>query len=262
MRVAVIGGTGSVGSLVARELAARGDEVRVVSRRPPAAALPAGAMHARADLTSGEGLREAVDGMEAVVDAANETRAARRVIVDGTARLLAAEADAGVAHHVEISIVGCDRASWSYYDAKVEQEAVVAGAAVPWSLLRATQFHTLLERGFAAAARLRVLPTGSALLQPIDPLLVAHRLAEAVHAGPGGRLPDIAGPEIRTVAQLAHDWREHLGRSLLPVRVPFAGKAGRAMRAGGLCDASAAAGGPTFAEWLAGGSGRAGGGAS
>lgn len=255
MRVAVIGGTGGLGSLVARELAARGDELRIVSRRAPARALPAGATHVRADLASGEGLREAVDGVEVVLDAANEVRRARGVLVDGTARLLAAEAEAGVAHHVAISIVGCDRVPWSYYDAKVAQEDVVATGGVPWSVLRTSQFHTLLADAFAAAARMRLLPTGSARLQPIDPALVARRLSDVMHASPGGRLPDMTGPQIRTVTELAHDWRPHAGRRLLPLRLPFAGRRGRALRAGALCNADAAAGGPGFAEWLAADSG-------
>lgn len=252
MRVAVIGGTGSLGTLVMRELVARGDEVRVVSRRPPAASLPDGATHARADLASGEGLREAVDGAEAVVDAVNEVRRARAVLADGTARLLAAEAEAGVGHHVAISIVGCDRVSWSYYDAKVAQEDVVATGGVPWSVLRATQFHTFVAMAFAAAARLRVLPTGDVRVQPIDAPLVARRLADAVHDGPGGRLPDLAGPRVETVSDLAQAWRAHAGRRrLVPLPLPFAGRRGRALRDGAITDPGAAAGGPAFAEWLA-----------
>lgn len=255
MRVAVIGGTGELGARVVRELAARGDDVVVVSRRAPAdpCLLPPGATHAAADLASGAGLREAVDGADAVVEAANDVRRAREVLVGGTQRLLAAEADAGVGHHVAISILGCDRVSWSYYDAKVAQEDAVTGGPVPWSLLRATQFHRLLATAFAGAARWRLLPTGRLRLQPVATAVVARRLAEAVHAGPGGRLPDVAGPEIRTLSQFAADWHAHDGRRLVPLRVPFVGKRGRALRGGALCDASAAAGGATFAQWLAAG---------
>ncbi|HZV75432.1 MAG TPA: NAD(P)H-binding protein [Conexibacter sp.] len=251
MRVAVIGGTGALGALVVAELAARGDAVRAVSRRPPAGAPPAGAEHVRADLVNGDGLRAALDGLEAVVDASNALRGARDVLVEGTLRLLAAGADAGVGHHVAISVVGCDRVPMAYYGAKVAQEEAVASGAVPWSLLRATQFHTLLAEVFAAAARWRVLPTGRALLQPIDPLVVARRLADVVHGGPGGRVPELAGPEVRTLAELAQDWRAHRSGRLLPLPLPSVGKLGRALRAGGLTDPAAAAGGATFAQWLA-----------
>ncbi|MFL5816609.1 MAG: SDR family oxidoreductase [Conexibacter sp.] len=252
MRVAVIGGTGGLGSLVVAELAARGDAVRAVSRNAPAAGtLPAGVEHARADLANGDGVREALDGVDAVLDASNDRRSARDVLVDGTLRLVAAGADAGVQHHVFISIVGCDRVPNAYYDVKVAQEEALAGGIVPWSLLRATQFHTLLAGVFAGTARRRLLPTGRMLLQPIDTPVVARRLADVVHAGPAGRVPDLAGPQVETLAQLAGSWRAHHRGWLLPLPIPALGKGFRAMRDGGLTDPAAAADGPTFAQWLA-----------
>lgn len=240
-----------VGALVVGELAGRGDEVRVLSRRP-GGDLPAGASHRRVDLSTGDGLSAGVEEVDAVVDAANEMRRAEAVLVGGTRRLLEAEAGAGVGHHLAISIVGCERTPYSYYRVKVAQEREVASGPVPWSVLRATQFHTLLAGVFAMAARGRLLPTGRIRLQPIDPAVVAHRIAEAVHAGPSGHLPDIAGPEVRTLTELARAWRGHDGRSLLPIRAPIVGRLGRALRAGTLCDPAAAAGGPTFERWLAG----------
>jgi uncharacterized protein YbjT (DUF2867 family) len=141
--------------------------------------------------------------------------------------------------------------SWSYYDAKVAQEQVVAAGGVPWSVLRATQFHAFIAETFAAAARFHLVPTGRALVQPIDPIVVARRLADVMHEGPSGRLPDLAGPQLRTLTQLADDWRTHAGRRLLPLRIPFVGKVGRALCAGGITAEQAAGGGPTFAEWLA-----------
>lgn len=253
MRVAVIGGTGGLGSLVVAELAARGDEVRAVSRRPPSpdGSLPAGAEHVCADIASGDGLRAALEDVDTVVDASNNLRHAREVLVEGTARLLATGAQAGVRHHIAISIVGCDRVPNAYYDAKVAQERAVAGGPVPWSLLRATQFHTLLEWAFAAAARWRVSPTGAALLQPVDAPVVARRLADVVHALPAGRLPNLAGPQVETLSALARQWRAHQRRRVLPLRIPSVGKANRAMSDGHLTDSAAAAGGPTFAQWLA-----------
>jgi uncharacterized protein YbjT (DUF2867 family) len=252
MRVAVIGGTGELGSLVVAELAARGDAVRAVSRRAPAAGqLPDGAEHVRADLTSGDGVRAALEGVDVVVDASNDRRRARDVLVDGTLRLVAAGADAGVQHHVLVSIVGCDRVPNAYYAAKVAQEEALASGTVPWSLLRATQFHTLLAGMFAAAARFRLLPTGAMLLQPLDAAVVARGLAGVVHAGEAGRVGDLAGPQVETLAQLARSWREHRGGPLLRLPIPPLGRGLRAMRAGGLTDPAAAADGPTFAQWLA-----------
>ncbi|HET6449215.1 MAG TPA: NAD(P)H-binding protein [Conexibacter sp.] len=254
MRVAVIGGTGELGSLVVRQLAARGDEVRAVSRRTPAAGkLPAGVEHAAADLTSGEGLPAALAGVEVVVEAANDRRRARDVLVDGTRRLLADAADAGVRHHVAISIVGCDRVPHPYYEAKVAQEQALAAGGVPWTLLRATQFHALVADAFAGTARFRVLPKVRTPLQPIDTTVVARRLAELVHGEPAGRVADLAGPQIETLAELARAWRAHDGRRLLPLRLPARalGRGGREMAAGELTDAHAATAGPTFVQWLA-----------
>lgn len=251
MRVAVVGGTGSLGSRVVRELAARGDDVRVLSRGAPKDP-PAGVSHSRVDLTTGDGLAAALDGVDTVVDAVNDSsRKARAVLVEGGRRLLAAEAAAGVRHHVAISIVGCDEVPFSYYRAKVEQEAVVAGGGIPWSLLRATQFHDLIAMAFAAAGRLRAIPTGSARLQPIEAAVVARQLADAVHDGPAGRLPDVAGPEIQTLTELSRAWRAHQGRRLIPIPIPAVGRAGRALAAGVLCAPDGAQPGRTFAEWLA-----------
>jgi uncharacterized protein YbjT (DUF2867 family) len=249
MRVAVVGGTGVLGRLVVAGLVARGDEVAVLTRSA-GARLPDGASHRRVDLASGEGLAEGVAGVEAVVDASNDTRRAREVLVAGSERLLRAEADAGVGHHVAVSIVGCDRVPISYYKAKVAQEEAVAVGAVPWSLLRATQFHTLLDWAFRRAARFGFVPTGGAPIQPIDPAVVAARLADAVHDGPGARLPDVAGPEVRTLSELARSWRRARGRHPLPLRIPMVGKAGRALREGGLCEPGAAVAGLSFEEWL------------
>jgi uncharacterized protein YbjT (DUF2867 family) len=253
VRVAVVGGSGVLGRLVVAELLARGDEVRVLSRRDPGR-LPSGASHRRADLASGAGLAEGLAGVEVVVDASNSSptrRQARVVLVEGSERLLGAAAEAGVRHHVAVSIVGCDRVPTGYYGAKVEQERAVEAGPLPWSLLRATQFHALVEWGLASAARFGVVPTGAARLQPVDPAVPARRIADAVHAEPAGRLPDVAGPEVLTLSELARIWRRARGRHPLPLRIPTVGRLGRALRAGGLCDPAAAVRSRSFEEWLA-----------
>jgi uncharacterized protein YbjT (DUF2867 family) len=249
MRVAVVGGTGTLGASLVAELVRRGEEVRGLSRRP-GTALPAGASHAAIDLASGEGLGEALAGSEVVVDAANARKRAGEVLVEGTKRLLEAEVAAGVRHHLLISIVGCDRVPMGYYRVKTAQEEVVAGGPLPWTLLRATQFHPLLAGVFEGAARWRLRLSGAARLQPIDVGVVAARLADAAQAEPAGRLPGLAGPEVKTLGELSRVWRRADGRRLAPRRGPSVGKLGRALRDGGLCDPSAAAPGPTFGEWL------------
>jgi uncharacterized protein YbjT (DUF2867 family) len=254
MNAAVVGGTGVVGSRVVAALVARGDAVTVISRSAPApgAAIP-GVGHRRADLMTGDGLAAALDGVDVVVNAVSDPAGRSEVLVEGTRRLLAAEAQAGVGHHVAISIVGCDASELRYHRVTRAQEQVVVDGPVPWTVLRATQFHTLVDMVLSTLAKKRLLPRGSGLLQPIDPGVVARRLADAAHGEPSGRLPDIAGPEVLTVSQLAQIWRTRTRRGpFIPLPVPGVGAVGRPLRRGVLTAPAAAVEGPTFGEWLAG----------
>lgn len=246
--VAVVGGTGTLGALVVGDLLAKGAEVRVLSRS--ATNVPAGATHHRVDLTSGAGLAEALAGVDTVVDAANSTKAAEDVLVAGTRRLLEAEAGAGVGHHLAISIIGVDQVPISYYRNKLAQEEAVEAGPVPFSILRAAQFPQLLDGAFAAAARFGVRPTGAAKVQPVDPTIVAARLADAALAGPAGRLPNVAGPKVQTLTELSRAWATARGKHRLPLHFPSWGKMGKALAAGALCDPAASTPGEDFEEWL------------
>lgn len=132
-KIAVAGGTGLVGAMVVAEVRRTGATPVVIARS------------AGVDLTTGSGLAEALDGVDAVIDASNvDTLSAKRSVAffeAATGRLLAAGEEAGVRHHVALSIVGCDRVDLPYYLGKRRQEALVAAGPVPWSVLRATQFH-------------------------------------------------------------------------------------------------------------------------
>ncbi|MFJ4653650.1 SDR family oxidoreductase [Nocardia sp. NPDC088792] len=251
MRVAVIGGTGGLGATVAARLVDRGHPVRIVSRTRPERVEP-GIEHRGADLATGAGLAEALDGMDVVVDAVNSQKQTRAVLVDGVNRLLTAEQEAGIGHHVAISLVGCDLVPMAYNTAKVEQERLVTAGPVPWTLLRATQFHGYLATMLSAAARARITPRSGALFQPVDIAAVADELVHAVESGPAGRLADIGGPEARTLTELANQWRQAHHGTLVPLRIPLPGKAGRALRAGAGClDDTGRPVGGGFAEWLA-----------
>jgi uncharacterized protein YbjT (DUF2867 family) len=246
--IAVVGGTGTLGSLVVAELVRRGTPVRVLSRG--ASGVPAGIEHRRCDLSSGEGLAEALAGASVVIDSANSMKAPEETLVAGTRRLLKAGAAAGVGHHLAISIVGVDLLSMSYYRAKVAQEEAIEAGPLPWTILRATQFHQLLDGGFAALARFGIRPTGSARLQPIEPSVVAGRLADAALAAPAGRLPDLGGPRVETLGELGRAWASARGTRRLPLRVPAWGKLGKGLAAGALCVPDAPAPGEDFEEWL------------
>jgi uncharacterized protein YbjT (DUF2867 family) len=129
MNIAVIGGTGTLGHHVVEQARSRGHEARSLSRS--SADFPV-------DLTTGAGLEAALAGVEVVVDASNAQKGAQEVLVEGSRRLLAAERDAGVRHHVLISIVGIEQTPARYYATKVAQERVVSDGPVPWTIVRGT----------------------------------------------------------------------------------------------------------------------------
>jgi uncharacterized protein YbjT (DUF2867 family) len=246
--IAVVGGTGTVGAPTVAELLGRGETVRVLSRG--AQGVPAGAEHRRVDLLSGEGLAEALAGADVVIDAASSQKGAEKTLVEGTRKVLDAGAAAGVGHHLLISIIGIDEVPVGYYKVKLAQEAVVEAGAVPWSILRASQFHQLLDGAFGAAARFGVRPTGRARIQPVDPRVVAERLADAALAPPAGRLPDCAGPRVETLSELSRAWAAARGKHRLGLRVPSWGKIGKGLAGGALCAPDAAGPGEDFAGWL------------
>ena len=227
--ILVTGGRGSLGRRVVERLrsAGAGRDVRVLSRsgRPGTV---------RADLLTGEGLDEVVEGIDAIVHCASSPRKTRQTDVEGTERLLRAAGRAGISHFVFISIVGVDRNPYfPYYRMKLEVERVLEGSPVPWTILRATQFHEFVLRVVQLLDRIPVMmaPRGF-LLQPIDIGEVADRLVELALADPAGRVPDVGGPEVRTMAELASAYFEVVGQSRRVVEVPLPGKTARAIRGG------------------------------
>lgn len=241
----MVGATGSIGAPVAAALAGRGHEVRALSRR--AAEYPV-------DLETGSGLAAALEGADAVVDASNagpDTHAAERLLLEGGRRLLAAEREAGIGHHLCISIVGIEHVPLGYYGVKVEQERLVRESGLPFSILRSTQFHTLAAMMFAGLSRFRLMPSFSFPLQPVDTLEVAEVVAGAVET-PTGATATIAGPRVESAGELLRQWRRHAERRTLQVRTPLPGSLGKALRAGALTDERPDhRGRVSFAEWLA-----------
>jgi uncharacterized protein YbjT (DUF2867 family) len=254
MDIAVPGGTGMLGRTIVEELVRRGHDVRVLSRHAPARPRTETEHHA-VDLASGAGLDAALAGADAVIEAANTVGSGRKaapVLLGGTQRLLAAEAAAGVGHHVAISIVGADAVpALSYYAVKVAQERLVEAGPVPWSIVRATQFHGMLDWLFTATARAGIVPAYGFAVAPVDPRVVARALVDAVEAGPRGRLGDVAGPQCAPLGALARDWARARGRRVLPVALPLPRGPRRALRDGALVPGDEAIrGGPSFGAWL------------
>ncbi len=242
MKIAIIGGTGLLGRQVSEELRTRGHEVRAVSRSAP---------EYRADLTTGAGLDEALDGCDVVVDASNNSsRSAAATLVEGTRRLLAAGQRAGVAHHVCMSIVGCDQLPMGYFQVKAAQEGVVTEAEVPWTIVRAAQFHEYLAAMLGAGARYGVLPAPRALVQPVASAEVARAVADVAVGEPRRRRVEVAGPEVAGLRELAVTWRRAAGSRAVLVPLPLPGALGRALRGGAATTAHPDVRGVlTFGSW-------------
>ncbi|MDP9799744.1 uncharacterized protein YbjT (DUF2867 family) [Catenuloplanes nepalensis] len=243
--VLVAGGTGVIGRAVVAELDRRGHTVRALSR---------GGAGPRGDVTTGAGLDDAMSGVDAVVDTTNITTmsgtTAARFFLAGTAHLLAAERRAGVGHHVLLSIVGIDRVPMPYYRAKLRQEEAVAAGDVPWTIVRATQFHEFAAQMIGRMSFGPLVLAPHLRVQPVAAAEVATALAGAVERGPSGRAPDVGGPAEEDLADLMRRELRAQGsrRLLVPFRMP--GSYGRAARAGGQLTPGGS--GPDFAEWLAG----------
>lgn len=251
--VLVTGGTGELGSLVVQRLLADGDEVRVLSRRAaPRASGEMGVRQVVGDLTTGSGLAEAVDGVDAVVHCASDPRRPTAVDVEGTRRLVEAAAANGRPHLVYVSIVGVDRIPLGYYRAKLAAERLVEGSGLPFSIQRATQFPSLIRSLLGAQSRLPVLLCLRGFrFQPVAADEVADRLVRHVRTGPSGRASDMGGPQVVALEDLARTWLTATGRRRIVLRVPVPGKVGRAFRAGANLCPDEAVGVRTWAQSLA-----------
>ncbi|MFE6365392.1 SDR family oxidoreductase [Streptomyces sp. NPDC057806] len=239
--ILVTGGTGTLGRLVAERLEADGHDVRVLSRhaQPYAVDLREG----------GPALDAAVSGVDAIVHCASTPRGGDE---KAAARLIAAARGAGVGHLVYISIVGVDRVPFGYYGSKFAVEKLIEESGLGWTILRATQFHDLLAQVFGILARPPVMLVPAGVRdQPVDVAEVADRLVELALAAPAGRVPDLAGPQVRAFDSLARAYLRATGRKRRVVNVPLAGKAYRAFRAGGHLAPERAVGTGTFEEYLA-----------
>ena len=249
--ILVTGGTGTLGRLVVRRLAGAGRDVRVLTRRGPGSQPGEdGVQFMTGDLLAGSGIEPAVDGVSAIVHCASDNKgdaeAARNLVA-------AASAGGGKPHLVYISIVGADRVTFGYVRAKLEAERIVADSGLPWTTLRATQFFDLILNGTRKLARLPVVPVPAGFpTQPVDAGEVAGRLAELTLREPAGRVPDMAGPQVLSFADLVRGYlrASRRRRAVLPVRLPGL----RRIREGALIpdpSAETLIGTRTWAEFLA-----------
>ncbi|MGY4644521.1 SDR family oxidoreductase [Cellulomonas sp. URHB0016] len=246
--VLVTGGTGTLGRALVRTLLDDGRAVRVLSRRPPTPAVPHAVDWVIGDLLTGDGVREAVSGVDAVVHCASDPRHPDRDL-DAAAQLLLAARREQVPHLVYISIVGVDRVPVGYYRIKRQVEDLVENAGIPWTILRATQFHDLVAAMLRVLAKAPVVVVPGGLLdQPVDVREVARRLADLAVRPPQGRVPDLAGPQVLTAAELARTYLAATGRRRPVWSAPLVLRA-TPYRDNGHVAPEHAVGRTTFAEW-------------
>ena len=208
MKVVVIGGTGLVGSKLVAKLDDQGHQ-----------AVPASPDTGVNTLT-GEGLSDVLEGAQVVVDVSNapawEDDAVMQFFETSSRNLLAAEADAGVGHHVALSVVGTDRLAESgYFRAKIAQEKLIEGSSIPYSIVHATQFFEFMKSIAADATDGDTVRLPPALIQPMAADDVASEVAWVAVRPPVNGIVEIAGPEqfrldelIRGMLKAGNDPRE------------------------------------------------------
>jgi uncharacterized protein YbjT (DUF2867 family) len=203
MKIVVIGGTGLIGANIVNRLRLNGHET--------VAASPSTGVNA----LTGEGLATALDGAQVVVDVANspsfEDRAVMEFFRTSSGNLLAAEAAAGVEHHVVLSIVGADRLpDCGYFRAKVAQEALVKASRLPYTILRATQFFEFVEGIVETGNVGGTIHLSPALIQPVAADDICAVLADLAVGAPLNGTVEIGGPDRFPL--------DELGRKFLAAR--------------------------------------------
>jgi uncharacterized protein YbjT (DUF2867 family) len=196
MKIVVVGGTGLIGTKLVSRLRQKGH--KVVAASP----------NSGVNTITGEGLDEALAGAQVVVDVANspsfEDRAVLEFFEKSGRNLLAAEAVAGVRHHVALSVVGSDRlADSGYLRAKMAQERLIKASKIPYTIVRSTQFFEFVPSITQSATSGQTVRLSPALLQPIGSEDVADTVADAALGAPVNGTIEIAGPERIPLDELA-----------------------------------------------------------
>jgi uncharacterized protein YbjT (DUF2867 family) len=196
MKIVVVGGTGLIGTKLAGKLRQKGHEV-----------IPA-APGTGVNTITGEGLDEALSGAEIVVDVANspsfEDSAVLKFFETSGRKLLAAEAAAGVRHHVALSVVGTDRhPECGYFRAKLTQENLIKASKIAYTILRATQFFEFVGGIVDTSADGQIVRLSPALFQPVASDDVAAALADVTLEAPINGVVELAGPERFSLDELA-----------------------------------------------------------
>jgi uncharacterized protein YbjT (DUF2867 family) len=199
MKIVVIGGSGLIGSQLVKRLNQLGHEVIAASPETGV------------NTITGEGLVEALNGAEVVVDVANspsfEDQAVLEFFATSGKNLLVAEIAAGVKHHIALSVVGTDRLQESgYFHAKLVQEQLIARSGIPYTIVHSTQFFEFLNGIAAAATEGDIVRLSQAEIQPIASADVATAVAEIALGAPADGIVEIAGPEQYSLSDLVQHY--------------------------------------------------------
>lgn len=253
-RILITGGTGTLGRHVVPRLRDAGCDIRVLSRRTHEAA--DGVEYVTGDLLKDDGIQTAVDGAAIILHCAGNAKGDD----EATRNLVRAASRAGAKHLVYISVIGADRipvvsaidrAMFGYFGFKLAAEQIVADSGLPWTTLRAAQFHDLQLKVAQQMTKLPVIPVPAGVrFQPVDADEVAAQLVKLALGSPAGLVPDMAGPRVYSMGDLLRGYlrarRKH--RLMVPVRLP--GKAARAFRAGANLAPERAVGHRTWEDFL------------
>ncbi len=214
MKIVVIGGTGRIGSKVVAKLKQKGHEAI------------AAAPNTGVNTITGAGVKEAVAGAQVVIDLANspsfEDKAVLEFFETSGRNLLAAEAAAGVRHHVALSIVGTDRSDNGYFRAKVAQEKLIKASGIPYTIIRSTQFLEFLGGIAASSTDGNMVRISPGLFQPIAAEDVAAIVADVALAAPRNGIVEIAGPERAPFNEIVARYLKAVGDPREVVRDPEA----------------------------------------
>lgn len=237
----VTGGTGTLGRALVARLGTTGGDVRILSRRP-------GPGHVVGDLRTGEGIDQAVAGADVVLHAATGARGdadLTRTLIDATRRT------GEDPHLIYISIVGINRIPLSYYRSKLASEALIEASGLRWTILRATQFHDLIAGMSRTLSHSPVFPVlASTRFQPIDVRDVSERLVELAGGPARQHVPDIGGPEVRSMGELATTWLAAADKRRPVLSITAPGRTAKAFRQGWNITPDHRDGRITFDEYL------------
>lgn len=244
MRIAVAGGTGTLGRQVVEKIGALGHVPVVLSRS------------AGCDLTNQNSVKQWLVDTQAVIDvsgsATTSASASMRYFTTSTANLVSVGREAGVENHIALSIVGAAQINSGYYAGKAAQERMLQMLDGGYTILRTTQFHEFVGQNISKLAAGPVQMAPKMRLQPIAGSEVAAALVDLATQPAQGLVQDLAGPQEESMPDLFAQYLAQQGKSAKIVEVPVPGAMGKAMRNGGILpDGSARLGQLTFSDWLA-----------